>query len=418
MAIKKIRISNFKSFNDLEIELGNFNVLVGANASGKSNFMQIFRFLKDIANEGLENAISMEGGVEYLRNVNIGSSKNFSLEVVSDIEESTKMFKDAKTGVKDIEGKTYEAIYEFEIRFSKENSEFEVCKDKIIEKGKFFKSEKDVGRGEIILSNIEGKIQHEFKNIPEEIIAGNEEDFLPAFLLTPGLFLPASLMALPLKTLLLQTPLAYRLNRSISNVSIYDFNPNKEAIPIAGKAELEENGRNLALVLKNVIENKEKKRKLSNFIKDLLPFVKDLDVEKFTDKSLLLKLQENYFKDQYLPAFLLSDGTINIIALIIALYFEEKPLTIIEEPERNIHPYLISKIVDMMKDASRNKQVIVTTHNPEIVKHADLGDILLIARDKEGFSTISRPAEKEEVQIFLKNEIGIEDLYVQNLLEI
>jgi len=38
MAIKKLRISNFKSFGDLEIELGNFNVLIGANASGKSNF--------------------------------------------------------------------------------------------------------------------------------------------------------------------------------------------------------------------------------------------------------------------------------------------------------------------------------------------------------------------------------------------
>lgn len=39
MAIKKIRISNFKSFTDLEIEFGKFNVLIGANASGKSNFI-------------------------------------------------------------------------------------------------------------------------------------------------------------------------------------------------------------------------------------------------------------------------------------------------------------------------------------------------------------------------------------------
>jgi len=52
-----------------------------------------------------------------------------------------------------------------------------------------------------------------------------------------------------------------------------------------------------------------------------------------------------------LPAFLISDGTINIIALLVALYFEKKPLAIIEEPERNIHPYLISRVVDMMKDA-------------------------------------------------------------------
>jgi predicted ATP-dependent endonuclease of OLD family len=71
-----------------------------------------------------------------------------------------------------------------------------------------------------------------------------------------------------------------------------------------------------------------------------------------------------------------------------------------------------------MKDASIKKQIIVTTHNPEMVKNADLENILLVSRDKDGFSTISRPAEKEEVKTFLKNEIGIEDLYVQNLLEV
>jgi len=71
-----------------------------------------------------------------------------------------------------------------------------------------------------------------------------------------------------------------------------------------------------------------------------------------------------------------------------------------------------------MKEASQHKQIIVTTHNPEIVKYADLEDILLIARDNEGLSTISRPAEKEEIKTFLKNEIGIEELYVQNLLGI
>ena len=157
---------------------------------------------------------------------------------------------------------------------------------------------------------------------------------------------------------------------------------------------------------------------LSNLINDLLPFVDKLDVEKFADKSLLFKLREIYAKDQYLPASLISDGTINITGLIIALYFEKKSLTIIEEPERNIHPYLISKVIEMMKDAAKNKQVIVTTHNPEMVKHAGLENILLVSRDKDGFSTVTRPQEKETVKTFLKNQLGIEELYVQNLLEL
>ncbi|MBU4305038.1 MAG: AAA family ATPase, partial [Candidatus Omnitrophica bacterium] len=74
MSIKRIRVTNFKSFEKLEVDFGKFNVLIGANASGKTNFVQIFEFLRDIANSGLNNAVSMQGGVEYLRNINIGAS--------------------------------------------------------------------------------------------------------------------------------------------------------------------------------------------------------------------------------------------------------------------------------------------------------------------------------------------------------
>ena len=66
MSIKKIKIENFKSFENLEVDLNDFNVLIGANASGKSNFIHIFEFLRDIVNYDLNNAISMQGDIEYL----------------------------------------------------------------------------------------------------------------------------------------------------------------------------------------------------------------------------------------------------------------------------------------------------------------------------------------------------------------
>lgn len=188
---------------------------------------------------------------------------------------------------------------------------------------------------------------------------------------------------------------------------------------ITGKTELEPDGSNLAIALKHILEDKEKRVRISNLIKDLLPFIEDITVEKLVDKSMLASLKEVYSGNKFLPAPLLSDGTINITALIIALYFEEKPLLIIEEPERNIHPYLISKVIGMMNDVSerRKKQIIVTTHNPEVVRYADIENIVLVHRDDKGFTQISRPAEKAEVKIFLENKMGIEELYVQNLLE-
>ena len=411
MVIKKIKVTNFKSFGNLEIELGNFNVLIGPNAAGKSNFVHIFEFLRDIVSSGLNNAVSMQGGVEYLRNINIGSSERLSINVVSTQE--LGLFRRLRENL--IGTKIYETIYEFALKFNKRGSGFRIAEDKLIQKCKFVRLDRPgkkikeiLGDGEIIIFSTNGKVKIDL-NIPERVPLKKEDIFPP--------FLPEE--KLPNRTLLLET--SYFLIRLLEgifrDISIYDFDPKlpKKATPITGKAELEEDGSNLSIILKNITENKEKRRKLFNLVKDLLPFVENLDVEKFADKSLLFKLQETYFKNQYLPASLISDGTINITALIIALYFEKKPLVIIEEPERNIHPYLISKVVDMMKDASQKKQIIVTTHNPEIVKYAGLDNILLVSRDKNGFSKISRPIDKEEIRTFLEH-IGIEELYVQNLL--
>ncbi len=416
MGIKKISVKNFKSFGELEVELGMFNVLIGTNASGKSNFVQILEFLRDIAYSGLNNAVSMQGGVEYLRNINIGSSENLSLKVVSDHEFGL-------LGGRTDEGligiKIYETIYEFVLRFKgkqKGGLGFEIRRDKLTQKFEFVRlkgniEEEKLGPGEMNISCVNRRVNIDLHK--PEGISIDEDDIFPLFLREKKL---------QTNTLLLENRFFFipLLSEVFSNISIYDFDPKlpKKATPITGKAELEEDGSNLSIVLKSIIENKNKKRKLFNLVKDIMPFIDDLDIERFADKSLLFKLREIYSEKQYLPASLISDGTINITALIIVLYFEEKPLTIIEEPERNIHPYLIAKIVDMMKDASRKKQIIVTTHNPEIVKHTDLENLLLMSRDEKGFSMISRPAHKEEVRTFLKNEIGIEELYVQDLLEV
>lgn len=412
----------------MDVKLGKFNVLIGANASGKSNFVQIFKFLRDIVAHGLANAISMQGGVEYLRNINIGSSNNMSISVTS-----TKEFKWAERTDGVLTGlKAFETTYEFALKFNKRGSGFKIVEEKITQKCDLFKLEKQknkitekeqLGKGKISIFRNNGKLTLDAE-IPEGVPL-KEENLFPKFLqdikLSPRALLidPFEVPFVPFLFLIPPLPYLEPIVGEIRNISIYDFDPKlpKRATPITGKAELEEDASNLAIIIKNILSEKRKKRTFFNLIKELLPFIEDLDIEKFADKSLLFKLKETYFKDQYLPASLISDGTINITALIVALYFEMKKLSIIEEPERNIHPYLISKIVNMMKEASEKKQIIVTTHNPEIVKHAGLENLLLIHRDEKGFSRISRPSDKEQVKVFLENDIGIEELYVQNLLE-
>ncbi len=414
MAIKKIHVSNFKSFKDLKLELGNFNVVIGANASGKSNFTQIFRFIRDIANLGLDNAVSLQGS-EYLSNLGIHFPQVLSVKLKVAPAPGFALRLDQS-----VIGKVNELDYQFALKFDGKGTGFEVEKDSLtfaLTYARLSKSDKrkleesnSIGSGALVIRNENRTLKFSLKRPPDKKI--KPKNIFPPFLLGEKL---------QPKNLLLQTPyfLFPPLQDAFSEIAIYDFDPklSKKAVPVAGKSELEEDGSNLSLVLKSIVEDKAKKRKFSNLVKDLLPFVEDLSTDKFADRSLLFKLQESYFPKVFFPASFISDGTVNISALLIALYFEEKGLSIIEEPERNIHPYLISKVMDMMKDASKKKQIIVTTHSPEVVKHADLENILLVSRNKDGFSSISRPSQKKEVKIFLKNEMGLDELYVDNLLE-
>ena len=92
-------------------------------------------------------------------------------------------------------------------------------------------------------------------------------------------------------------------------------------------------------------------------------------------------------------------------------------ISIIEEPERNLHPSLISKVVSLMQEASKRKQIVITTHNPEILKHCSINEILFVKRDLNGIASITKPSEKQQVINFLKNDVGIDELFIQNLIQ-
>ena len=420
MFVKRISVSNFKSFRSLDIELNSFNVLVGANSSGKSNFLEIFRFLRDIATHGLNNAISLQGGVEYLRNTNIGTSAELTVKVVyrPNIGTFRKMGQqgDVEQG---IEMRSQELIHDFALSFAEKG--YRISRDRLIRKVAFFEietkdeeivQEKKVGEEEVSIFRVGDKFEYALsdESLSEWIGKPHSLLFEPNF----QQFLRPDLLLLEPGVINFGTLPGYRL----TDISIYDFAPktSKKAVPITGKMDLEEDGSNLPVVLKNILENEYKRRKFLNLSKYLLDFVDDVQVEDVAGKFLFLTFKEHLSPSIYLPANLMSEGTISLLSLLVATYFQEKPLIMIEEPERNIHPFLIAKVVDMLKEVSENKQIVITTHNPEIVKQVDLANILLLSKDKEGFSTISRPSENTEVKIFLENEIGIGDLYIQNLL--
>jgi predicted ATPase len=69
MIISRIKLKNWKNFKEIDVPLKNRVFMVGPNASGKSNFLDVFRFLRDIAKPGggLQNAVLDRGGISKIR---------------------------------------------------------------------------------------------------------------------------------------------------------------------------------------------------------------------------------------------------------------------------------------------------------------------------------------------------------------
>jgi predicted ATPase len=84
MIVSKIILTNWRNFIRVDVQLGDRVFLVGPNASGKSNFLEVFRFLRDIAKSeggGLQNAIAEAGGLKKIRCLAARQNPDVEIEV-------------------------------------------------------------------------------------------------------------------------------------------------------------------------------------------------------------------------------------------------------------------------------------------------------------------------------------------------
>lgn len=401
--IKQIELENFKSFRKLKLKLKPFNVVIGPNAAGKSNFVNFFKFLKNIANDGLENAISLQGGPEYLTNLNTGISRPLKIKIETDL-----VFDNALNRIYALENykywKTFKQLYELEVELSQAGIK-NLRTDKVTIIGNTDEDKNDITEDNLIqYSNVNGKIMENSK--------------LNVFIDPLSRIL---LNNIGTNEVLLQRDagLLFYITRFFKNIQAFNFEPSalKRISSFSSKKDLEEDGSNIAVVLNNIFKNKADKTNFLILLRDILKFVDGVSVGKYLEKSLIVNLKEKYLSDRDMPSFLLSEGTMYITALITSLYYTDKALLLFEEVDKSIHPYIISRLIQMMKEVSKEKQIIITTHNPEVLKHVELDDILLITRNENGYSEIIRPIERQDVKIFLQNNIGISNLFEDGILK-
>ena len=91
--LKSIRLSNFKSISSEPVSLGNLNVLIGANASGKSNFVDGLRFIYSALNDGLSVAIGRRFGWENVITRGRDRTDKIATKIICDFKEPKSEFR-------------------------------------------------------------------------------------------------------------------------------------------------------------------------------------------------------------------------------------------------------------------------------------------------------------------------------------
>ncbi|MGA9724745.1 MAG: AAA family ATPase [Candidatus Binatus sp.] len=405
--LKRIRIRNFLSLKDIDLQLSGRNVLVGPNMSGKSNLMEAFKFIQEAASRQttnnmtpLQQALSNRGGFGEV--VWRGQSEGpIEFEIVAELAEAP-----AK------ELKSYD--YQASIGLNREYGHPEVQSERLIVTS--------AGKSETILENTGGKLR------------------MPA---SPGFGEG------PQQTLNLALELTGRFPHSkgssfwnfVENWRFYHLVPAimRRSNPPSWESYLSEHGENLSVWLLTLQNHPEEFHKIEQACRDVLsglaeilfqpveppkePIAQGATSFSYSTESskISVGVSETHFKK---PTSInrMSDGELaflGLMSLILAPADLSPPLLCIEEPENYLHPKLVEVLVELLNQRQRETgapQVIATTHSPLLVDKLSIDDLIIVQKE-QGATKFSRASSKKRLKKLLsRKEVSLGDLWYSGAL--
>jgi predicted ATPase len=388
LAIKSFRVKNFKAILDSgTVEFSPLTVLIGNNGSGKSSFIEGLETYQMIIKQGLDIAMNRWRGFEHVRN----RINPHEISGNSAYETNPMEFEQCRK----IKTTTFRST--MTVTIGKES-------ELLIQSEKLFFGKKIVER------NAQGII--DFPEI-QSVQLGSP----------PGVSILSKTLSSMWSTVLPhnlpnQQTSPKRLKKWLENLNsnslfwesfdwqFMTMNPDIMGTPIpqkrtGGEIQLNKDGSNIAEYLSSI-------RNLSQSAFDdiletlqyVLPYAKDLQavVTEELERAVYLQLTERECK---IAGWLLSTGTLRIVALLALLrHPKPPPLIVIEEIENGLDLRTIYLIVEEIRKAveSGKSQIIVTTHSPYFLDLLRLEHIVLVERDKTGQPIFTRPADQNELE--------------------
>ena len=174
-----------------------------------------------------------------------------------------------------------------------------------------------------------------------------------------------------------------------------------------GEVRLAKDGTNIAQYLWSIYSlDQNAFQGILETLQFILPYANDLQftLTSEIERAIYLQMSEEGKSSNKIPGWLLSTGTLRLVALLALLRHPKPPsLLVIEEIENGLDPRTISLIVDEIRNAveSGQTQVIITTHSPYLLDLLDLSQIILVEREA-GVPVFSRPANNESLKEWSK----------------
>jgi predicted ATPase len=214
---------------------------------------------------------------------------------------------------------------------------------------------------------------------------------------------------------------------------VYHFSDTSIQSPARQAADLNDNkflrpdGKNLAAILYLLKEKHPLAyRRIEDAVRLVLPYFEKLEPGPLTPNERLVNLEwrESGF-DGYRDAWYLPDGALRFICLATLLLQPESPgLILIDEPELGLHPYAIGVLAELLRSASRRSQVMVSTQSATLVSQLEPEDVIVVEREKEvgqgrisspRYETVFKRLDGGSLENWLE-DYSLGDLFERNLL--
>jgi predicted ATPase len=363
LALRSFRLQNFKAVRDSgTVAFGPLTVFIGNNGSGKSSLVEGLETFRDINCDGVDAAMTRWRGFEHVWNQAV--DREMRRPAGQRPYWSAPMTFDARLRLGAASLRVTQAIT------VGERAGIFIQEERLTESGR------TAGKMRSIRSS-DGKHTIELGQ------SGTPQVMAPK--LPDG----RSLM----KQALLDVFVEGWQFLSLAQDAMGQPTPQQRA---AGRIRLARNGANLAEYLNDIRERDQTAfRGIVELLQYVLPFAADLEPTLASElqREFYLKVKEEEFE---VPGWLLSTGTLRILALVACLrHPDPPPLLVVEEVENGLDPRTISHLVEEIRAAidEGKTQVILTTHSPYLLDLLDLSQIVVVER-VDGQPTFTRPDKK------------------------